>query len=59
MEIIDGNTFRNSFIVLDCFSFLDFVVVFVVVVVVFMCEIENCPFMLGKELCWNLGGDCF
>ena len=62
LEIGNGGTSSGSFTVQDCFSYPRFFVV--VVFCLFVClfvfafpyGVENCPFMIYKELCWNFGG---
>jgi hypothetical protein len=57
LEISDGDTFRSSFIVHDCFSYPEFFVL--------SYEVENFNFKVCKELCWDFDGnyigsvDCF
>ena len=54
LEVRDGDSQRNSFIVLfllSCFCFC-FVLFFVI-----PDEVENCSFYLCEELSWTFGGD--
>lgn len=50
LEIRDGRTSCNSFIVQDCFSYPGHFV--------FPFEVDNCPFKVCNELCWNFYGNC-
>jgi hypothetical protein len=49
-EIRAGNTSSKSFIIQYYFSYPEFLF--------FPYEIENCPFMVSKELSWNFNRDC-
>jgi hypothetical protein len=51
LEVRNGDTSSSSFIVRYCFSSPR--------CLIFPYEVENCPFMVGKELCWDFDGDSF
>jgi hypothetical protein len=57
LEIMNGDTYRSSFILQDCFEYP--------VVLIFPYEVENFSFNVCKKLYWNFDGnfiesvDCF
>lgn len=46
---MDGDAFKNYFIVQNCFSYTR--------IFDFLYEVEHCPFKVYKELCWNFNGN--
>jgi hypothetical protein len=50
LEVWDGDFLRSSFTVQDYFSYPG--------PFAFPHEVENCPFKVYKELCWNFDGNC-
>ena len=57
-EFRDGDTFRSSFIVLDCFGYpVHVFLCLLVFLLIFLYEFECCYFKAFKKLGYNFGGE--